>query len=213
LVSGWVKDVSLTDPRLSFSSTTSGILTFAGSNYTAAAVGSTDITVAYTPDVEECGSADPVDAGVTVTVDGSADPVDAGVTVTVEECPCILSELTLITNKHGRNSGDPVIVDFAEFTEISPGIFEIDIPFPNNDNNLSFIPITVNCDGYMSYKYNYIGCHGTDITLVETVVSGDEYPQKSDGSVDPLTMCNPPASNILTIYLSNGDTYIIYINR
>jgi len=65
----------------------------------------------------------------------------------------------------------------------------------------------------MSYKYNYIGCHGTDITLVETVVSGDEYPQKSDGSVDPLTMCNPPASNILTIYLSNGDTYIIYINR
>jgi len=64
-----VKDVSLTDPRLSFSSTTSGILTFAGSNYTAAAVGSTDITVAYTPDVEECGSADPVDAGVKVTVE------------------------------------------------------------------------------------------------------------------------------------------------
>jgi len=69
----WVKDISLTDPRLSFSSKTAGILSFTGEDFEAVGVGSTDITVTYTPELGECGTAQSVDLGIAVIVDQCLD--------------------------------------------------------------------------------------------------------------------------------------------
>jgi hypothetical protein len=61
----------------------------------------------------------------------------------------------------------------------------------------------------MEYQWEFVGCHGGVITDRAVAVIGVENPIDSPGK---FTMCQPPADNVLYIYLGT-DTYIIYVDR
>jgi len=157
----------------------------------------------------------------------STEPVsgDAAITITVEECPCILSTLTIFTNKNtffGVEYPNGYPISFGDFTEGPPNTFVFNgvgvnntLILLNQDNNLTFIPETENCYGEMSYQWKNWGCNSEILEPIPPgiAVSGEMYPTKEGGiPSEVFTVCNPPYYNTLYIYLG-GDTYVINVSR
>ena len=142
------------------------------------------------------------------------------VTLLAEDCECILSQLTILTNKNvfcdengencqtvGTGGYDIYFENFI--LNNTSGAFEYHLSVGNEDNNLTFIPYTENCYEGMSYQWEFDGCHGNITTAEAVAVVGFENPNYPPWK---LNLCNPPADNILYLYLGT-DTYIIYIDR
>ena len=183
-------------------------------------VNPTNGTISWNPTCEDVNISTTYE--ITVGVSDGCETVtqDFQVTLLAENCECILSQLTILTNKNvfcDENGENCVTVGtggfdiyFEDFDlNVSSGAFEYHLLVGNDDNNLTFIPYTENCYEGMTYQWEFVGCHG-DITTAEAdAIVGIENPNTPPWK---LILCNPPADNILYLFLGT-DTYIIYIDR
>jgi len=155
---------------------------------------------------------------ITIEVTDGCEPVQGyfDVTLNAEPCePCELSELTIFTNKVPLGWTIPV----SSFTQTVPHVYEYEYRIANNDNSLTFIPILDgNCEGLVHYQWKNEQCVGgiyvpTDPAEANTNV---EYPTADVVPSQKFVVCNPPAYNILYLYVGEGaeqDIYMVTVQR
>jgi hypothetical protein len=170
-------------------------------------------TINWTPTCEGAG-----DNEVTVrATDNYPESTDQTFTITVPECePCTLLELTIFTNK----IPDGYVINVSEFTfNIVNDAYEYDYRIDNNDNSLTFIPIlSGNCEGVVHYQWKNVQCvGGIYIPTVPAEANNNvEYPTADVVSSKKFVVCNPPAYNILYLYVGEGteqDIYKVIVQR
>ena len=174
--------------------------------------------ISWDPDCNDIN--DRVNTTYTITVevfDGcDTDEGSFDVTLNADPCePCELAELTIFTNKVPLGWVIPVSL----FTKTADHVYEYEYRIANNDNSLTFIPIlTGNCEGVVHYQWKNEQCVGGIYIPTDPAEanSNTEYPTADVVSSKKFVVCNPPAYNILYLYVGEGaeqDIYMVTVQR